>query len=325
MTGTIVSNNDALTGPGGGIGNAGNGAVSITGSTIETNFSGGFGGGFADTDNQGSLTVLTSLFLNNVAVGGGGGIQEGGPTTSITSTQIQGNVSGNAGGGLFANGGTLHVLSSTIVFNTASGDGNGLGGGGIELQAAGGFFGTTITNTTITGNRALNSAGTNGGGIDATKEMGGVATVNDTINANFASNGGGIFWGAIPQVGGWNLQNTIDAQNFIAIGGRGVDAVNLDGEFTAFGSLLGVAGDANVLFGVNLTGTLAKPLNPLLLPLGYYGGPLVGAPTATLFLQTEALMTGSPALGKGDKNGAPLTDERGVANGAVVSIGAVNV
>jgi len=324
VTGVLISNNAALDMLGGGIGNAGNGAVTITGSTIENNFSGGTGGGFADSDNQGTLTVLNSLFLNNVAVGNGGGIQEGGPSTTITNSEIAGNSSGGAGGGLFANGATLTVLNCTFANNTASGDGKGLGGGGMEVQTTGGFFATTITNTTITGNRALNSAGANGGGIDTTNVMSGVFTVNDTINANFASSGGGVYWAPIPETGGWLLQNTILAQNFIANGGSGVDAVNLLGQFTADRSLIGVAGDANALLGSNLTGTLAHPLDPLLGPLGNNGGPMIGAPGTMIVLQTEALKKGSPALGEGDKGGAPLTDERGVKNGKVITIGAVN-
>jgi hypothetical protein len=310
---------------GGGIGNAGNGAVSITGSTIENNFSAGTGGGFADANNEGTLTVMNSLFLNNVSVGAGGGIQEGGPSTTITNSEIAGNKSGGAGGGLFANGGTLTVLDCTFANNTASGDGMGLGGGGMEVQTTGGFFANTITNTTITGNRALNNAGANGGGIDTTNIMSGVATINDTINANFASSGGGVYWAPIPETGGWLLQNTILAQNFIANGGSGVDAFNTMGEFTGDRSLVGVAGDANALFGSNLTGSLAKPLDPLLAALGNYGGPMIGAPGTMIVLQTEALKMGSPALGKGDKGGAPKSDERGFKNGFVVSIGAVNI
>jgi len=308
---------------GGGIGNAGNGAVTITGSTIKNNFSAGTGGGFADANNQGSLTVLTSLFQNNVAVGSGGAIQEGGPSTSITSTQIQGNVSGNSGGGIFADGTTLTVKQSTIALNLASGDGNGLGGGGIELQTTGN---SSITNTTITSNIALNNAGANGGGIDATNLAGSVTLLNDTINANFASNGGGIFWGGLTG-SVFSLQNTIDALNFIANGGAGVDADNLAGAFTDLGgNLIGVANDANTGFTAVTTqvGSLATPLNPLLAPLGYYGGPLLGAPGAGLFLQTEALQMGSRAFGRGIRTGAPLTDERGVQNGPMISVGAVN-
>src|SRR3954447_15528841 len=70
VTGTLVADNRALaTGNfGGGIGNAGNGTVTITNSTIVHNFSGGEGGGFADENDQGKLVVQNSLFLDNVAV-----------------------------------------------------------------------------------------------------------------------------------------------------------------------------------------------------------------------------------------------------------------
>src|SRR5262249_49118163 len=88
VTNSGISNNAALTGPGGGIGNAGNGAVAITGSTVANNFSGQTGGAFADTDNQGTLAVTTSYFFGNVAVADGGGIQEGGPTTTIMTSEI---------------------------------------------------------------------------------------------------------------------------------------------------------------------------------------------------------------------------------------------
>lgn len=157
VTGTIISNNQALNGPGGGIGNAGASAVTILNSTIENNSSGMVGGGFGDQNNFGTLVVANSLFLNNVAVGDGGGIAEGGPTTSITNSQITGNASGGRGGGVFAAGTTLFVQDSTIANNTASGDpaNTDEGGGGIELLTTGtGLNASTIVNTTVTGNRA---------------------------------------------------------------------------------------------------------------------------------------------------------------------------
>src|SRR5207248_668729 len=84
LTGTVVSNNRALaagvTGSGGGISNAGNGAMTIANSTVSGNYSGGNGGGFSDENNVGTLTVSNSTFLNNTALGNGGGIQEGGPS-----------------------------------------------------------------------------------------------------------------------------------------------------------------------------------------------------------------------------------------------------
>ena len=59
------------------------------------------------------------------------------------------------------------------------------------------------------------------------------------------------------------------------------------------------------------TGTVGNPLNPQLGPLQNNGGPLIGAPGHTMTLQTELLLPGSPAIGKGILNGAPPTDERG--------------
>jgi predicted outer membrane repeat protein len=217
VNGACVSNNRALSagGLGGGIGNAGNGAVTIVNSTVSNNFAGATGGGFGDENAQGSLTVQNSTFLNNTAVGNGGGIASGGPVTSITSSEVDGNSSGGAGGGLFANGVTLYVQRSTFANNTAAGN-----GGGIELETTGAglFQGSTVIDSTITGNTALNNAGANGGGLAADSGFtGDLLLVNDTINANFASVGGGIFWAATAG-SNFGLKNTIVANNTAAVG-----------------------------------------------------------------------------------------------------------
>ena len=150
--------------------------------------------------------------------------------------------------------------------------------------------------------------------------------VNDTINANFASNGGGIFWAAF---GGSmvTVQNSIIAADFIANGGAGVDLDGPSGPFIDLGSnLIGVAGDANSGFraATTQTGTLAHPLDPMLAALGNYGGPRIGAPGSMLVLETEAPLHSSPAHGKGIKSGAPATDERGMPITTMVPVGAVN-
>jgi hypothetical protein len=317
VTGTIVSNNDALTAGtfGGGIGNAGNGPVSITSSTIENNFSGGDGGGFADQNGQGTLTVSSSLFLNNFAVGDGGGIDEGGPATTITNSQIQGNISGASGGGVFANGMTLTIMNCTVDNNISAGN-----GGGLEIATTG--TNSILSNITVTGNRALNNAGTNGGGLDVENMTGALKLLNATINANFANNGGGIFWDGI---GHFSVQNTIVAQNLVGNGGLGVDVNNPAGTFTDLGgNLIGVASDANTGFTAanDFTGTLAHPLNPMLGALAYNGGPIIGAPGTKLGLQTEVLLTGSKAIGKGIATGAPADDERGLPYVSGKDIGA---
>jgi predicted outer membrane repeat protein len=507
VNGTIVSGNQALSagGIGGGIGNAGNGLVTILNSTLAGNFAGATGGGFGDENAQGSLTVLNSDFLNNTAIGIGGGIGSGGPVTilnstlagnfagatgggfgdenaqdsltvtnstflnntatgngggiatsgtltSLTNTEIDGNSSGGLGGGLFTNGVTLTVQSSTLANNTSSGD-----GGGIELETtgAGPFQGSTVTTTTLTGNVALNNAGANGGGLDAGAAFtGDLLLLNDTLNANSAGVGGGVFWAATLG-SNFALQNTIVAGNFAAVGpdaasnllftaaldgtqqvpptgspatgsasvllgadqtaltfsttfanlqdiptaihlhnapagqngpvatdadGANIELGNLpqattgtagpqtftvnadfvtqllqsniyanvhtvafpDGEIRGQlalangtfidlgGNLIGVSGpgSGNTGFtsGATQTGTPDNPLDPLLGALQDNGGPTIGGPGHTMTLQTELLLSGSPAIGQGMLPGAPATDTRGfpsVVNGTI-NVGATS-
>jgi hypothetical protein len=311
ITGTLVSGNTSTgtaNGLGGGISNAGNGAVTITGSTIANNFAATTGGGFSDESNGlGTLNVSNSYFFNNSAVGNGGGIFMSGPSATITNTSFRGNTTNASGGGLFDSGTTLTVLASNFVNNTASSN-----GGGIEVQTTGnGANSSTITNSTITGNSALNNAGTSdGGGIDAPFAFhGNLALVNDTINANFADLGGGIFWTGAGST--FNVQNTILAKNTASASGP--DALS-PGLFTDNGgNLIGIsgAGSGNIGFtaATTQTGTTTMPLDPLLGALQNNGGPTVGV--GALTLETEALLAGSRALDKGVAAGAPATDERG--------------
>jgi hypothetical protein len=325
MTGTVVSDNQAtntgVTASGGGISNAGDGTMTIANSTVAGNFSGGSGGGFSDENNVGTLVVSNSRFLDNAAVVGGGGIQEGGPATTITNTVIQGNTSSATGGGMFLNGTAVSIQDSTIVDNTAV-----VGGGGIEVQTTGtGASGTTITNSTITANSATgNAAGpttANGGGIEApaTTFTGSLTLADDTINGNFATNGGGVFWGGT--TGSFALQNTIVAGNFA---GTGPDADNNGGpNFTdSGGNLIGIAGAGSGNTGFTAattqTGTTATPLDPLLGPLQNNGGPT----------PTELPLPGSPVINKGVNANIPLgitTDQRGFLRivGNTVDVGAV--
>src|SRR5262249_37295923 len=87
-------NNVAFNGPTGGIGNAGNGAVSINLCMVSQNSSGTTGGGFGDENMLGNLTVTNSQFFSNYAGTNGGGIQPRGDTTTtlISKAQIMGNV-----------------------------------------------------------------------------------------------------------------------------------------------------------------------------------------------------------------------------------------
>ncbi len=319
VTGAIISSNQALAAGtvGGGIGNAGNGAVTIVSSTLANNVSDGVGGGYGDENGGGPLTVVNSLFLGNIAAAQGGGIEAAGPSTTIVGSELKANASGLTGGGLFTDSATVTVKGSTFANNVAAGDGNGLSGGGIELQTTGT---ATITTSTLAGNLALNNAGANGGGIDfpAVANAGSVKLLNDTLSTNLAANGGGIFWGG---AGAFSLQNALVAQNVMALGGVGPDADGSGASFTDLGgNLIGLGGPANGNSGLGAAfgglastrvGTTAA-INALLLALGSYGGPIVGAAGASLGLECAPLGAGSPAIGKGIVSGAPSTDEIGL-------------
>jgi hypothetical protein len=303
INGTLVSHNIAQNGPTGAIGNGGNGAVTISNSTVEDNSSGTTGGGFGDQNNLGTLTVTNCVFQGNSAVGNGGGIQEGGPSTTIINSLIQGNSSYANGGGIFASGTTLTVLDSLIAGNTTSNN-----GGGVEVETTGtGTAGSTITSTTITGNSALNNANFNnhGGGVDEAV-AGSLTLHNDTINGNYAATGGGVRWDG---TGVLSVQNTIIAHNFGNF--VGTDFFNDTGTVTDLGGNLVGVGSVAVFTSTDQVGTTFVPIDPLLGGLQNNGGPSVGAPGDTTPLESEALLSGSPAIGKAVVTGIPATDERG--------------
>ena len=104
------------------------------------------------------------------------------------------------------------------------------------------------------------------------------------------------------------LTNTI-----VAAQKRGADIVSQNGSVTGNFNLIG---DGSAISGgtSNLLGTPDQPIDPLLAPLGDYGGPT----------STMALLPGSPAIGEGAFGpSVPVTDERGAPRGRVVDIGAV--
>ncbi len=331
VTNSLVTGNTAGM-LGGGLGNAGNGAVSILNSTIQNNFTPGFGGGFADQNNLGALAVQNSLFLNNSAGTNGGGIQEGNGLT-ITNSEIKGNAAGmngampigtsggkpnavmGSGGGLFVNGGTLLLTNSTVADNTAT-----LNGGGIELQTTGA---SAIRNTSIVGNTALNNAANNGtvfnngGGIDDVS-TGGLSLVDNTITNNFGGQGGGLF---SAEKTGLTIQDTILAQNLASITGPDFSFANTITGVDLGGNLIGIGDPAVFTAGTTQQGTTNTPLNSQLAGLANNGGPVAGSTGTQITVETEAELLGSPAMGKGVANGL-TSDERGFPRVNTVDVGA---
>jgi hypothetical protein len=175
VTGSLISGNSAVAANnvGGGLGNAGNGAVTITDSTVANNFSGGVGGGFGDENAQGTLTVVNSTFANNYAIGNGGGIEASGPSTIINDSTITGNTTQAQGGGLNVTSASF-TLNNTIVAGNFANNNGGMNFQGIapDVLAAvstgsGNFIGIGDANLTgITNGSNGNHIGTAAAPLD---------------------------------------------------------------------------------------------------------------------------------------------------------------
>jgi CSLREA domain-containing protein len=234
---------------------------------------------------SGTVTIngLTISHGTN-SINGGGGIFNDGMLTVNNCTISYNSAPGNANGGGILSTGTLTINSSTISHNWTGED-----GGGIRQSTAS----ATINNSTISGN----SAGDIGGGIHLRSI---VLVNNSTISDNrAATSGGGINRGS----GTATLHNSIVAENFR---GTGTTRDDLTGTFDAASSfnLVGdgtfiVTGPTNGTNG-NQVGASGSSINPLLGPLQYNGG-------AT---ETHALLTGSPAIDKGNSTLTP--EQRGL-------------
>ncbi len=264
----------------------------LTALTIQHgNAGGGSGGGI---ENFGTLTVTNSTVSANFAsftAGAGGGIfNQSGSTLTVTNSTFSANAA-SVGGGISNDNGTVTVTNSTFSANSAQ-----LGGGGGILN-----LGTlTVTNSTVSANSARL-----GGGIYS--DNGTVTVTNSTVSANRATQGGGIY----KSTGTITLTNTIVANST----GNG----ELIGSFGGSNNLIGDGSGGLLPANGNLLGTVALPLNPLLAPLGNYGG----------LTQTFALLPGSPALdagaavGQGPVDNLVLsTDQRNQGRFGVPDIGA---
>jgi filamentous hemagglutinin family protein len=273
--------------------------------------------GGAISNQVGSNTTLQrSTLANNTAVNGGGIFNESNLTvdqSSITSNQA----SGIGGGIRWLNQGSLTITDSTISDNTASAN-----GGGVDVNAITGN--ATITNSTIANNTSLNDGGgisigvnsqlninnstisgnqaqRHGGGVNS---FGRVIIANGTITNNTADftgqgngNGGGLYRAANTIT----VSNSIIAKNF-DLSPTGFIHPDVSGPVIDQGNnLIGNSTGSTGLTVSTLVGNASAPIDPLLAPLGNYGG----------FTQTHALLPGSSAIDTG--NNASTADQRGVA------------
>ncbi|MDF7797882.1 choice-of-anchor Q domain-containing protein [Pontiellaceae bacterium B1224] len=238
------------------------------------------------------LTITNGLASGSVPGDKGGGIYiRSGAYLALDNAIITGNDGRNYGGGIF-NDGTTTVSNCTLTGNSA------------QLGAAIYNYGSgiiTANNSTL----ANNVAGNEGGGI---QNFGNATFNNSTIAGNSApNNGGGIY--SVSSASSVTLNNSIVAGNTALAGADIYDNADNGPTHTVGENIVGNASG----YTIN-SGTAPIIANPLLAPLGDYGG----------FTPTMPPMAGSPAIDAGGTADF-FTDQRGltrIVNGTV-DIGAV--
>ncbi len=278
---TVSGNSAAQKGGGIFVQNAVATSIGLTDSTVSGNSS-GYGGGLYNLEVN-NITLTNSTFTGNTVSSEGGGLFEDFGSATVTDCTFSGNAAKFEGGGLANHSGVVMMTGCTFSGNTVTFD----GGGWFNLSGT-----MTLTNSTVSGN----SAGRYGGGLQGQ----GTTTLTDsTISGNSSGDKGG---GVLNFSGTLTIGDTILAGNTATTSGP--DAY---GTFTSDGyNLIGKTDGSTGWVGTDLTGTVASPLNPLLAPLGAYGG-------AT---ETIPLFLGSPAINAGIAVGGVTTDQRGVARPA---------
>ncbi len=220
---------------------------------------------------ESTARIEFTAFTGNTATLGGGGIWNR-FNLSLTSSTLSGNFA-DRGGGIFQFSRNLSIEGSTLSGNSASSV-----GGAINL-----FGGTTsLRNSTLVGNSAEGS----GGGIYSTASFAALVVEHTTVSNNSALTGSGITTSS-----GFTLTRSIVAGNI------GEAPANIGGYFT--GS-----------YNIALMGA-SPPANPILAPLGNYGGPT----------QTMPPLTGSPAINAAGSS-TLITDQRGFPRDVHPDIGA---
>jgi hypothetical protein len=243
--------------------------------------------------------VLSDLTITGGSANLGGGLYNQAGTLALTDATVSRNTATFGGGLATGDNGTTTLTRATVSGNTANWNGGG-------IYHAGGS--TTVADTAITGNTARNFGGglcTNGGPSNGSLSLTNVTVAGNTSRHSF----GGL---AVRGGASLSLTNvTISGNIAVAPGGPGGLYIHRSAKATLTNTI--VAGNsypdaAGPFMGTNnLIGG-----DPLLAPLGDYGGPT----------QTMSLLPGSPAIGGGTAAGAPATDQRGVPRSGRVDIGA---
>jgi len=231
--------------------------------------------------NQGTLTLNKCTVTGNSSSFGGGIYNVG--TLTLSNCTLAGNISAMDGGGIYDDG-VLNINQSTLYGNIATEWGGAVYGIGSEV---------TLNQCTVSGNDAQS-----GGGLYISSVL---TLKHCTVSANHANQGGGVL--LLAPMEPWSLVNSIIAGN-------------TSSDNTNFRIIIGFSPLPPILAGINITSG-----NPLLAPLGNYGGPTLTMPP----------LPSSPAIDASTDGTTFTTDQRGFprpidGNGdsiAVADLGAV--
>lgn len=258
----------------------------------------GTGGGSRCVAVYGGSASLQGLTLSGGGrnVVAGGGLYNSGGTVSLTACVISGSSAISYGGGLYNKEGTTTLTDCAITGNSNLGNGAGVSVNGGTVKLTGCF---------ISGN----DASTGGGGFD--NRGGTLLLTNSTVSGNTSAGGGGFYHGSAG--GDTTLINvTVTGNHATDVSGGGI--ASFGGTFTLINTIVAgnTGGDINFFMAPLNGSNYLIGGNPLLGPLGNYGGPT----------QTFPLLPGSPAIGAGTAVGAPTIDQRGLPTAGRVDIGA---
>jgi hypothetical protein len=262
-------------------------------------------------DSGGGILTTAPLSLNHSGIRAneadvGAGIDSDSSPILIVRSTVVGNRAAHAGGGLAINGDALRLANSTVARNIADGPGGGVylseaqsritkstvdgnvahaAGGGV-YQSASNLF---LVNSTITRNRADGT----GGGVQSSVAGGDVTLNSVTVARNVANaSGRSALGGGLSAKGGsFGVVNSI-----VALNSAGARASDCHGTFDSFGgNLLSTMAGCRGFVGSALIAS-----EPKLGTLRDNGGPT----------QTLALLRGSPAIGRANREREPAVDQR---------------
>ncbi|WP_181016204.1 DUF4347 domain-containing protein [Pseudanabaena sp. BC1403] len=262
---------------------------------------------------NGDLTISGAFGASNVTVSGSNAVRVfdiagNGNTTFDSLRIINGNAGAGDGGGINNNGNGVVTLTNSTVSGNSAINGSGILGGGA----------VTLTNSTVSGN----SANANGGGIYG---FGAVTLTNSTVSGNTANvDGGGILsFGAVTLTNSTVSGNT--AINRIGGGILSFGAVTLTNS-TVSGNTANVDGGGIWGVGVTLTNSTVSGNTSNNSGGGIFSGGLVTLTNSTVSVNTAGnfgggILSGAVTL----TNSNVLANTAGNFGGGIFSNGLVTL